>query len=243
MDKAKELGMKPLARIVAGSVAAVEPELMGYGPVPATQKLLARTGMKISDFGLIEVNEAFAVQYITVERLLGLNREITNVNGGAIALGHPGGPTGARLVVTLMYEMRRRGVNLGLATLCGGNGPARSVIIEATSSDTKSQNIIHDTDPGARYVGEFAIGVNPYVNKAMLDTLFDEKIAGSIHFTPGSAYKESDNGNKSTVHWDMVLIQTPEMGGGEIYFDEVLIRKDGRFVIDELKGLNPENLA
>lgn len=131
LDKAKELGMKPLARIVAGSVAAVEPELMGYGPVPATQKLLARTGMKISDFGLIEVNEAFAVQYITVERLLGLNREITNVNGGAIALGHPGGPTGARLVVTLMYEMRRRGVNLGLATLCGGNGPARSVIIEA----------------------------------------------------------------------------------------------------------------
>jgi acetyl-CoA C-acetyltransferase len=131
LDKAKELGMKPLARIVAGSVAAVEPELMGYGPVPATQKLLARTGMKISDFGLVEVNEAFAVQYITVERLLGLNREITNVNGGAIALGHPGGPTGARLVITLMYEMRRRGVNLGLATLCGGNGPARSVIIEA----------------------------------------------------------------------------------------------------------------
>ncbi len=131
LDKAKELGMKPLARIIAGSVAAVEPELMGYGPVPATQKLLARTGMKISDFGLVEVNEAFAVQYITVERLLGLNREITNVNGGAIALGHPGGPTGARLVITLMYEMRRRGVNLGLATLCGGNGPARSVIIEA----------------------------------------------------------------------------------------------------------------
>jgi len=131
LDKAKELGMKPLARIIAGSVAAVEPELMGYGPVPATQKLLARTGMKISDFGLVEVNEAFAVQYIAVERLLGLNREITNVNGGAIALGHPGGPTGARLVITLMYEMRRRGVNLGLATLCGGNGPARSVIIEA----------------------------------------------------------------------------------------------------------------
>ncbi|NPU83220.1 MAG: thiolase family protein [Syntrophaceae bacterium] len=131
LDKAKELGMKPLAKIIAGSVAAVEPELMGYGPVPATQKLLARTGIKLSDIGLVEVNEAFAVQYITVERLLGLNREITNVNGGAIALGHPGGPTGARLVITLMYEMRRRGVNMGLATLCGGNGPARSVIIEA----------------------------------------------------------------------------------------------------------------
>jgi len=131
MDKAKELGMKPLAKIIGGAVTAVEPELMGYGPVPATQKLLAKTGIKLSDIGLIEVNEAFAVQYLTVEKLLGLNREITNVNGGAIALGHPGGPTGARLVITLIYEMRRRGVNLGLATLCGGNGPARSVIIEA----------------------------------------------------------------------------------------------------------------
>ena len=130
LDKAKELGIKPLAKIIGGALAAVEPELMGYGPVPATQKLLAKTGIKLSDIGLIEVNEAFAVQYLTVERLLGLNREITNVNGGAIALGHPGGPTGARLVITLIYEMRRRGVNLGLATLCGGNGPARSVIIE-----------------------------------------------------------------------------------------------------------------
>jgi acetyl-CoA C-acetyltransferase len=131
LDKAKELGIKPLAKIIGGALAAVEPELMGYGPVPATHKLLAKTGIKLSDIGLIEVNEAFAVQYLTVERLLGLNREITNVNGGAIALGHPGGPTGARLVMTLLYEMRRRGVNLGLATLCGGNGPARSVIIEA----------------------------------------------------------------------------------------------------------------
>lgn len=131
LDKAKELGMKPLAKIIGGALAAVEPELMGYGPVPATQKLLAKTGIKLSDIGLIEVNEAFAVQYLAVEKGLGLNREITNVNGGAIALGHPGGPTGARLVIALIYEMRRRGVNLGLATLCGGNGPARSVIIEA----------------------------------------------------------------------------------------------------------------
>lgn len=130
-DKAKELGLQPLARIVGNALAAVEPEIMGYGPVPATQKLLARTGVKLSDIGLIEVNEAFAVQYLVVERLLGLNRDITNVNGGAIALGHPGGPTGARLVITLMYEMRRRGVNLGLATLCGGNGPARAILIEA----------------------------------------------------------------------------------------------------------------
>lgn len=131
LDKAKELGIKPLAKIICGALAAVEPELMGYGPVPATQKLLAKTGIKLSDIGLIEVNEAFAVQYLTVERLLSLNRDITNVNGGAIALGHPGGPTGARLVMTLLYEMRRRGIHLGLATLCGGNGPARSVIIEA----------------------------------------------------------------------------------------------------------------
>lgn len=116
-------------------------------------------------------------------------------------------------------------------------------VVEATGSNTKDLNIILDTDEGARYVGEFAIGVNPFVNKAMLDTLFDEKIAGSIHFTPGNAYQEADNGNRSTVHWDMVLVQTPEFGGGEIYFDGVLIRKDGRFVIDELKGLNPENLV
>ncbi len=131
LDKAQELGVKPMARVVAGTVVAVEPELMGYGPVPCTQKLLAKTGLKLEDIGLIEVNEAFAAQYLAVEKLLGLNREITNVNGGAIALGHPGGPTGCRLVVTMLYEMRRRGVALGLATLCGGNGPARAVIIEA----------------------------------------------------------------------------------------------------------------
>lgn len=130
-DKAKELGIKPLAKIVGGAVCAVEPELMGYGPVPCTQKLLAQTGLKLEDIGLIEVNEAFAVQYLACEKLLGLKRDLTNVNGGAIALGHPGGPTGATLVIKLIYEMRRRGVSLGLATLCGGNGPARSVIIEA----------------------------------------------------------------------------------------------------------------
>jgi aminopeptidase len=91
-------------------------------------------------------------------------------------------------------------------------------------------------------VGEFAIGVNPYITKAMRDTLFDEKIAGSIHFTPGSSYDDCFNGNKSAVHWDLVFIQTPEYGGGEIYFDDVLIRKDGLFVIPALAGLNPENL-
>ncbi|MGL4997694.1 MAG: aminopeptidase [Cetobacterium sp.] len=115
-------------------------------------------------------------------------------------------------------------------------------IIEATSNDTKRLNEILDTDSGARYIGEFALGVNPYILKPMKDTLFDEKIAGSIHFTPGQAYKLADNGNKSAVHWDLVLIQRPDFGGGEIWFDDVLIRKDGIFMIEELEILNPENL-
>ena len=115
-------------------------------------------------------------------------------------------------------------------------------IVEATSSNTEALNAVLDTDAGARYVGEFAIGVNPYVTSPMLDILFDEKISGSIHFTPGCCYDDAFNGNKSSVHWDMVLIQTPEWGGGEIWFDGVLIRKDGRFVLPELYPLNPENL-
>ncbi len=99
-----------------------------------------------------------------------------------------------------------------------------------------------DIDEGARYFGEFALGVNPYITEPMLDTLFDEKIAGSFHLTPGNAYEAADNGNKSAQHWDIVLIQTPEWGGGEIWFDDVLIRKDGLFVLPDLEGLNPENL-
>lgn len=115
-------------------------------------------------------------------------------------------------------------------------------IVEATSNFTEKCNAIFDTDEGARYVGEFAIGVNPYVVKPMGDILFDEKISGSIHFTPGACYDDAPNGNNSAVHWDLVLIQTPEYGGGEIWFDDVLIRKDGRFVLPELECLNPENL-
>ncbi|MBP1155031.1 MULTISPECIES: aminopeptidase [unclassified Paenibacillus] len=115
-------------------------------------------------------------------------------------------------------------------------------IIEATANDTERINQIFDTDDGARFVGEFAIGVNPYILNPMKDILFDEKIAGSIHFTPGQAYDEADNGNRSSIHWDLVLIQRPEYGGGEIYFDDQLIRKDGLFVIPELEPLNPENL-
>ena len=116
-------------------------------------------------------------------------------------------------------------------------------IINATANHTERVNEIFDTDEGARYVGEFALGVNPKITKAMKDILFDEKICGSIHFTPGGCYEDADNGNNSAVHWDLVLIQTPEYGGGEIWFDDVLIRKDGRFVLPELECLNPENLC
>ncbi len=115
-------------------------------------------------------------------------------------------------------------------------------IIEATGNFTEKLNDVLNTDEGARYVGEFAIGVNPYITQPMGDILFDEKIAGSIHFTPGNCYDDVSNGNKSAIHWDLVYIQTPEYGGGEIYFDDVLIRKDGRFVIKSLECLNPENL-
>ena len=115
-------------------------------------------------------------------------------------------------------------------------------IVEATSNHTADLNRILDTDEGARYFGEFAIGLNPYINVPMKDTLFDEKIAGSIHFTPGGAYGDGDKENRSAIHWDIVLIQTPEYGGGEIWFDDVLIRKDGLFVLPELLPLNPENL-
>ncbi|RYD01399.1 hypothetical protein N752_30865 [Desulforamulus aquiferis] len=115
-------------------------------------------------------------------------------------------------------------------------------IIRATANDSDRINRVLDTDEGARYIGEFALGVNPQINSPMKDTLFDEKIAGSLHFTPGSAYDQCFNGNKSAIHWDLVFIQTPAYGGGEIYFDDVLIRKDGKFVLPGLDGLNPENL-
>lgn len=115
-------------------------------------------------------------------------------------------------------------------------------IVEASSNDTARINAILDADEGARYIGEFAIGFNPYILHPMKDTLFDEKIAGSFHFTPGQAYEVADNGNRSSIHWDLVQIQRPDYGGGEIYFDGQLIRKDGLFVIPELEPLNPENL-
>jgi aminopeptidase len=116
-------------------------------------------------------------------------------------------------------------------------------VVKATGSDDNKINQILDSDEGARYIGEFAIAFNPYITEPMKDILFDEKIAGSFHFTPGNAYDMADNGNRSDVHWDMVLIQRPDYGGGEIWFDDILVRKDGDFVIPELKGLNQGNLV
>ena len=111
-------------------------------------------------------------------------------------------------------------------------------VVDATSNETKKLNKILDSDPGARYIGEFSLGFNPRVLQPMRDILFDEKIAGSFHFTPGQAYEEADNGNRSQVHWDMVSIQRPDYGGGEIYFDGKLIRKNGEFLPKQLRSLN-----
>ena len=117
-------------------------------------------------------------------------------------------------------------------------------VIAARSNNSEHLNQVLDTDSGGRYVGEFAIGFNPHIQTPMKDILFDEKIAGSIHFTPGQAYEEADNGNRSKIHWDMVLLMDEAAGGGEIWFDDVLIRKNGRFVEGQgLDALNPENLV
>jgi aminopeptidase len=115
-------------------------------------------------------------------------------------------------------------------------------VVKAEANHTERINKVFDTDEGARYTGEFALGVNPYILSPMKDGLFDEKIMGSFHFAFGKCYEEASNVNKSAIHWDLVCIQTPEYGGGEIIFDDILIRKDGRFVVEELKCLNPENL-
>ncbi len=114
-------------------------------------------------------------------------------------------------------------------------------MVNATcSGDETALNRILDTDPGARFVGEFAIGFNPWIRQPMKDILFDEKIAGSMHMALGKCYDEAPNGNSSSIHWDLVLIQRPDYGGGEIWFDDKLIRKDGVFILPELEQLNPE---
>jgi acetyl-CoA acetyltransferase family protein len=130
---ARERGLKPMGRIMSWGVAGVEPRIMGIGPVPSSQKALAAAGLKLEQMDLIEVNEAFAAQYLAVEKVLGLDREKTNVNGGAIALGHPLGASGTRLVLTLLYELRRRGKRYGLATACIGGGQGIAMIVEAIS--------------------------------------------------------------------------------------------------------------
>jgi len=129
-EKAEELKLKPLARIVSYAWAGVEPELMGYGPVPATRKALEKAGMTLDQMELIELNEAFAAQYLACEKLLELNRDIVNVNGSGVGLGHPVGSTGCRIVVTLLHEMARRDNKLGLATLCVGGGLGMALILE-----------------------------------------------------------------------------------------------------------------
>src|SRR5262245_1533963 len=116
-------------------------------------------------------------------------------------------------------------------------------IVRATGTPQPRLDEVLNSDEGARFVGEFSLGFNPWITRPMKDTLFDEKIAGSLHFTPGQAYTLADNGNRSRVHWDLVLIQTPEYGGGEVWFDDELVRKDGRFLPPELAGLNPERLV
>jgi len=129
-DFVKSRNLKPMGRIVSWAYAGVEPEIMGIGPVPATRKALERAGLKLSDIDLIEVNEAFAAQYLAVEKELGLDRSRTNVNGGAIALGHPLGATGTRLVLTVLHELHRRGGRYGLATACIGGGQGIAMIVE-----------------------------------------------------------------------------------------------------------------
>lgn len=118
---------------------------------------------------------------------------------------------------------------------------SKGKIVNATANNTSRINQILDTDEGSRFIGEFSLGVNPFIENPMKDTLFDEKISGSFHLTPGHCYTSAPNGNNSSIHWDLVCIQTAKYGGGEIYFDDVLVRKDGIFVLDSLKGLNPEN--
>jgi aminopeptidase len=115
-------------------------------------------------------------------------------------------------------------------------------IVKATANNTEKLNAILDSDPGARYIGEFAIGFNPHIKQPMRDILFDEKIAGSFHFTPGQCYEQTENGNRSQVHWDMVCIQRKDYGGGEIWFDGQLVRKDGMFIPKALQSLNPDRL-
>jgi acetyl-CoA acyltransferase 2 len=130
LDQAEKRGLKPMGRIVSWGIAGVDPKIMGSGPVPASRTALKKAGLKLDDIDLVEVNEAFAGQYLAVEKELGLDRNKVNVNGGAIALGHPLGATGTRLVITLLHELRRRKAQYGLATACIGGGQGIAMIVE-----------------------------------------------------------------------------------------------------------------
>jgi acetyl-CoA acetyltransferase family protein len=134
LEEAQKRGKKPLGRIVGWAVAGVDPKIMGSGPVPATRAVLKKTGLKLDDIDLIEVNEAFAGQYLAVEKELGLDRSKVNVNGGAIALGHPLGATGTRLVITVLHELRRRKKKYGLTTACIGGGQGIAMVVESLST-------------------------------------------------------------------------------------------------------------
>ncbi|HWT78552.1 MAG TPA: acetyl-CoA C-acyltransferase, partial [Candidatus Methylomirabilis sp.] len=128
---AQERGLRPMGRILGWGLAGVPPEIMGIGPVPASQRALQKAGLRLEEMDLIEINEAFAAQYLAVERELDLDRQKTNVNGGAIALGHPVGCSGARLTLTILYELRRRGGGRGLASACIGGGQGIAVVVES----------------------------------------------------------------------------------------------------------------
>lgn len=174
----------------------------------------------------------FSIKGITAEKYTGT----FNIPDGEVASAPV--KTSVNGCITYNTETTYNGITFNNIKFEFENGK----IIKATSNNTNALNEILDTDDGARYIGEFALGLNPYIEKPIGDTLFDEKIKGSFHFTPGDALEESDNGNRSSIHWDIVNIQRTEYGGGEIYFDDVLIRKDGIFVLPELECLNPENL-
>lgn len=174
----------------------------------------------------------FSIEGIPAEKYMGT----FNIPDGEVATAPV--KTSVNGYITYNTETRYNGMLFNNIRFEFENGK----IIKATSNKTKELNEILDTDDGSRYIGEFALGLNPYIEKPIGDTLFDEKIKGSFHFTPGDSLEESDNGNRSSIHWDIVNIQTPEYGGGEIWFDDVLVRKDGVFVLDELRQLNPENL-
>jgi acetyl-CoA C-acetyltransferase len=131
LAEAERRGLKPMGRIVSWGIAGVDPKIMGSGPVPASRAALKKAGLKLEDMDLIEVNEAFAGQYLAVEKELGLDRSKVNVNGGAIALGHPLGATGTRLVITLLHELRRRKAKYGLGTACIGGGQGIAMIVES----------------------------------------------------------------------------------------------------------------